>query len=681
MLVEAKGAYTFYGSTNNVGWYSIDLPPDTYEISVIPPNLLWDTCTSSQISVPYYSRVNKDVAVQAKYHCPNMVVNISSLFLRRCFSNYLYVNYSNQGTVKAQNVYIDVELDPHLTFDQSTLPASGNVGNTYTFPIGDVEVGETGSFTIRASLGCNGTVLGQTHCVKAEIYPNETCIPFDPGWDGSITHLEAECQTDSIEFKIKNIGVGDMNAPLDYFVLEDNIVMKNGLFQLPTNQEITFKIPVMTGSTYQLFAEQAPGYFPPAYLPTIAIEGCGSNGGSIIVGLIDQFSMDNASEAISIDCKQNFGSFDPNDKRASPSGYGANHYIEQNIDISYHIRFQNVGNDTAFNIVIRDTLSPHLDPGSIKPSISSFPYSFRIEDNNVLIFSFNDINLVDSVANEPDSHGFVKFTISQKDSVPLGSMIYNSAAIYFDFNEPVITNTTFHEVGRDFLIFPDNQIIVKPRVILQGAYNPITEMMEDHLRANQLIPYQEPYSVLPEYQFPDTTMIGISITDSLIFNKTGPDAIVDWVLIELRDTANQAIVNYAKPALLTRSGKVVDVDGFSPVGFGELPSGTYYLLVRHRNHLPVIRNMPVLLSLDPTYLDFTDGTHTTSQHLFNNGNYALIAGDTNGDFRIDASDRNRAWNGRNSSGYIQSDNDLDGWMTASDRSIIWNNRNIIISID
>ncbi len=59
--------------------------------------------------------------------------------------------------------------------------------------------------------------------------------------------------------------------------------------------------------------------------------------------------------------------------------------------------------------------------------------------------------MVDSTANEPASHGYVSFTISQQENLPFGTMLYNSAAIYFDFEAPVITNQTWHEVGDIFI--------------------------------------------------------------------------------------------------------------------------------------------------------------------------------------------------------------------------------------
>jgi hypothetical protein len=69
----------------------------------------------------------------------------------------------------------------------------------------------------------------------------------------------------------------------------------------------------------------------------------------------------------------------------------------------------------------------------------------------VLTFLYENILLPDSNVNEPASHGFVKFTIQHRADAPLETVIENSAAIYFDFNDPIITNTTFHRLGENFL--------------------------------------------------------------------------------------------------------------------------------------------------------------------------------------------------------------------------------------
>ncbi len=139
-------------------------------------------------------------------------------------------------------------------------------------------------------------------------------------------------------------------------------------------------------------------------------------------------------------CLPVVASYDPNDKTAFVSGKPETAKILPDLGLEYLIRFQNTGNDTAFNIVIADTLGQRLDPTSVVPGASSHPYSFELRDGNVLRFVFNNILLPDSNTNEVASHGFVKFYIKQAPGNPIGSALSNTAAIFFDFNLPVITN-------------------------------------------------------------------------------------------------------------------------------------------------------------------------------------------------------------------------------------------------
>ena len=100
------------------------------------------------------------------------------------------------------------------------------------------------------------------------------------------------------------------------------------------------------------------------------------------------------------------------------------------------------GNDTAFNVIIRDTLSDKLDVSTLQIVTSSHPYELQILSGNMLEFTFSNILLPDSNVNEPESHGFIRFKLKPKSSVVPGSVISNTAYIYFDYNEPIQTNTT-----------------------------------------------------------------------------------------------------------------------------------------------------------------------------------------------------------------------------------------------
>ncbi len=88
-------------------------------------------------------------------------------------------------------------------------------------------------------------------------------------------------------------------------------------------------------------------------------------------------------------------------------------------------------------------------------------------------FKFNDILLPDSTTNEPASHGFVKFSVDQIVDNPIGSLIENKAGIYFDFNEPIITNTVTHLIGKNVL--SSNQDIVNSGVKTRIVPNPFNQ--------------------------------------------------------------------------------------------------------------------------------------------------------------------------------------------------------------
>ncbi len=135
-------------------------------------------------------------------------------------------------------------------------------------------------------------------------------------------------------------------------------------------------------------------------------------------------------------------SYDPNDKLASPYGYGDENYTLFEDTLDYTIRFQNTGNDTAFNVIIRDTIDQNLNLNTFKFISSSHEVNTLIKtDSRIIEFHFNNILLVDSNANEPDSHGFVKYSIVANEGLNENTPITNTAGIYFDLNPPVVTNT------------------------------------------------------------------------------------------------------------------------------------------------------------------------------------------------------------------------------------------------
>jgi Secretion system C-terminal sorting domain/Domain of unknown function DUF11 len=136
------------------------------------------------------------------------------------------------------------------------------------------------------------------------------------------------------------------------------------------------------------------------------------------------------------------GAYDPNDKQVTPRGlFVRNQVIPTVDDYEFQIRFQNTGTDTAFTVVVRDTLDNVWNPASLRILSASHKYQFNLIDNKIGVWTFNNILLVDSFRNEPKSHGYIKFALKPKISpLVVGDVLKNKAHIYFDFNPPIVTN-------------------------------------------------------------------------------------------------------------------------------------------------------------------------------------------------------------------------------------------------
>lgn len=445
-----------YITTDNNGFYSILVDSGKYLVNIDTAPLYYQfPCHLTQDTVTFNGSYLKDTlnfALDPAILCPLLRVDLSAPFIRPTGGGSHYtVSYCNHGTTDAINAYVEVSLDPFLTILGSSIPIANQNGNVYTFNIDTIGIGQCNSFTINI-IADSAALIGQTICSEAHIYPDSICIPNY--WNGPILTSSAECINDSIYFRLENIGVG-MIQPHDYYVYEDNIIFKIGTTNIlgsgNSQQIIEAANP---GKTYRIIAKQADG-FPPLLgdsVTTAAIEGCHPFlDGSFNTGFITQFSNGNSSPFIAVDCQELIAAYDPNDKSAQPIGYDSAHYIFDYTALDYKVRFQNTGNDTAFLVVIRDTLSPHLDLSTIEMGASSHPYTWRIYGQGILEVKFSNILLPDSSTNEPASNGFFRFRIQQTTSNPLGTVIHNSAAIYFDYNPPIITNQTWHTIGDNFV--------------------------------------------------------------------------------------------------------------------------------------------------------------------------------------------------------------------------------------
>lgn len=154
-------------------------------------------------------------------------------------------------------------------------------------------------------------------------------------------------------------------------------------------------------------------------------------------------------------------SYDPNEKWISPLEADTTMH-----DFTFTILFQNSGNAPAQNIYILDTLENDLDASTFQFISSSHDVVTQLLPGSILRFNYHAINLPDSTSDEPNSHGYVKFSVRRKSSTGLGTEISNTASIFFDYNEPIITNTVSltinGQVFAEELLINSDEITIYP---------------------------------------------------------------------------------------------------------------------------------------------------------------------------------------------------------------------------
>lgn len=447
-IIQAVGSATYYTVTDEFGNYTFHVPAGEYAIWPIALSEYWDVCQDT-IHLEFegvFETIDTFYTIHPHIVCPIMQTDIAVNHLRPGFQSTYTLTYCNNGSEIADGALLHATFDEFLHIDSTSVPELLANDNEYIFSLGDVPIFDCASIQVYATLDSTA-VIGQTHCVESYVTPDTLCIPLDPNWNQASIKVDAFCEYDSVKFKIQNEGWGDMDVPLDFIIIEDHIIGLQGEFILNSGQDTTI-IVATDGATFRMEADQSFGH-PGNSQPSIAVEGCG--GEPFSTGYVIEFPQNDANPFLEIDCRENTSSYDPNDKQAFPRGYAEEHYIEPNTDIEYLIRFQNEGTDTAFRVVIRDTLSAFLSEYTVIPGASSHHYDFELYNSNVLKFTFNDIMLPQKDIDEMGSMGFVKFKIKQKQDNPIGTKILNDAAIYFDYNAPIITETVEHTIGENFV--------------------------------------------------------------------------------------------------------------------------------------------------------------------------------------------------------------------------------------
>ncbi|AXT52559.1 hypothetical protein D1818_17605 [Aquimarina sp. BL5] len=223
-------------------------------------------------------------------------------------------------------------------------------------------------------------------------------------------------------------------------------------------------------------------------------------------------------------------------------------------------------------------------------------------------------------------------------------------------------HTSFNEVSCD--------IYVDITVFLQGAFtNPNSgeeSLMRDDLRVSTMLPTTSPYSD------------NATISDAIKLDDAGSDSMVDWIWVELRDANDISIIVAQQSGILQRDGDIVATtdDRSTPLSFS-VPSGNYYIVVKHRNHLSIMSSSAINLSSTATTVDLSSSSNAVSGGInavvdMGNGIFAMTSGDFDENGQIQNSDINSVIQLLGGSGYHNADMDMNGQIQNTDINNLMN---------
>ena len=353
------------------------------------------------------------------------VLNPSSEFL----SNVPYDvidNFNVTTTIYPKNSFgnnyyteLDVNNNYTVSINNNWLQNNGYIQTSPNFIISSFDMtGKAENVPMNMTLQCNGNGF----------------IPNLEITSASAFQFLAPIQHGNVSVQICNVSCGNIANSMARIAIPTGVtpILTNTPNSSFSNDTVTILFPYLSGNTTISFPCSFSGSTQAGTILNffVSVSAVGEQ----------DFNFNNLPFFATV-----LNSFDPNDKQCNSPRY-INPNLKENLQ--YTVRFQNDGNYPALNIVVRDTLSPNLDLSTFRFIGSSHPVTYTINPiTREVTFRFSGINLAPSMLSIEYSQGYFTYSIDELPDLIINSEINNTAYIYFDFNPPIVTNTTTNTNG------------------------------------------------------------------------------------------------------------------------------------------------------------------------------------------------------------------------------------------
>lgn len=398
----------------------------------------------------------EDLGAQLTDGCADLGVTIEGINAK-CGEEGLFVMQFYNGGTEIANPTITLEFSnavdiSHLFASHIyEYQATDEDLTAYTFQVNNLLPGEEGGFFLFGKETCDFD--NQTQVITASISAENACSNL---WNGAEMKITKDCLGGEVKFKVENVGKEDMLAPINYIVVEDVIMMRQGTIQLPAGGSENIKLPA-NGATYFIQANQVPDY-PWQATTAVVSEGCSTDQSKITTGVVAQFPLENTTPHIDVAVIEHQKAT-VNRLSALPLGIGEEHLLATNTAIEYAIEYANEGNELVDELTIKMELSESLDINTFNLTYATHSTFDQTINGNVITFTFPNIGLVSSTISEKEGSGLLKFTIAQQQDVPANTLIENKTSVQFDAASP-LNSSVFHTIGALALSTSTNDVLL-----------------------------------------------------------------------------------------------------------------------------------------------------------------------------------------------------------------------------
>jgi len=464
-VVQNAGTNQITLSDKN-GFYSMPLTPGSHQLSqvILRDALERQICPPlASPNIPVTISGPGDVALNNQflnqtYNCSRLSMSVLQPRFRLCSRGRFTIQYRNDGMGAEPNARIRITLPKLVKIESASRAFSIQTDSSYVFDLGNLAPGQGGTIAVSDTIGCVSTPDSSARaCFSVRMEPLSICAEVNPAvinWSGAWLDAKAQYQpvTDKVRYVIYNRGANMTDSTyLNLFPVDLSVPKK---LKLQAGDSLVFLLPVLDMRGQRLLLQQ-PANCPIGSFGNLA--HVGRNTAVFYLSFADGWFSQQTATA----CPEFRYSYDPNEKLVEPVDP-----VEPGTELNYTIHFENYGNDTAYAVIIADTLPTGLDITTFRMTGSSHDCEPRLAgtvDNPVVFFNFLPIRLPGKKQDSVLSKGQVDFKIRLKPTVALGSIHQNKAHIYFDRNEPIITNTTITKVRN-----PDEPTEVSGRLLTEN---------------------------------------------------------------------------------------------------------------------------------------------------------------------------------------------------------------------